>query len=261
MVGYADRRAAGVLLAEGVAAAVPVGADVIVLGLPRGGVPVAAVVADRLGADLDAFGVRKLGAPGHAEFALGAIATGGVRVMNTAAVRGLGCTDEELAAIVDRERAELARRERAYRDDRGPPALSGRIVVLVDDGLATGATMVAAARAVRMAGPIRIIAAVPVASPDGANAVRAEVDDLVCPHVPAGFAAVGQYYEDFSAPSDPDVRALLLAGTAGGRAAPAGDRSAERASGAAAPGAGVSDRPSPRAGRRPPGSPARPHEL
>ncbi|MDT3439656.1 MULTISPECIES: phosphoribosyltransferase [unclassified Pseudofrankia] len=209
MTGYADRRAAGRALAGRVVPAVPEGEPVIVLGLPRGGVPVAAEVARRLSAPLEAFGVRKLGAPGQPEFALGAIATGGIRVVNEAVVGRLGLTDAELETLVAREMAELARREHTYRDGRPAPALAGRTVVLVDDGLATGATMVAAARAARAAGAARLVAAVPVASPEGADAVLAEVDELVCPLYPPDFMAVGQFYDDFAATSDEEVRDLL----------------------------------------------------
>ncbi|OHV35815.1 MULTISPECIES: phosphoribosyltransferase [Pseudofrankia] len=209
MAGYSDRRAAGLALADRVALVVPEGEPVVVLGLPRGGVPVAAEVARRLSAPLDAFGVRKLGAPRQPEFALGAIATGGIKVVNETIVGRLGLTDGEVEALVVREAAELARREHAYRDGRPPPALAGRTVVLVDDGLATGATMVAAARAARAAGVSRLVAAVPVASPEGADAVRAEVDELVCPLYPPDFLAVGQFYDDFAATSDDEVRDLL----------------------------------------------------
>lgn len=214
MVGYPDRASAGRVLAELVAAVVPADGTVTVLGLPRGGVPVAAEVARRLSAPLDAFCVRKLGAPGQPEFALGAIATGGIKVLNTAAVSRLGLTSRDLDEVAARELVELERRERAYRDGRSPPQLTGRTVVLVDDGLATGATMVAALRAVRAARPALVIAAVPVASPEGADAVRAEADELVCPATPADFMAVGQFYDDFSAPTDDEVRRLLATGGA-----------------------------------------------
>ncbi|ADP84749.1 phosphoribosyltransferase [Pseudofrankia inefficax] len=225
MAGYTDRREAGRILGDLVAEVIAgapgsrrgarprhaVGDEgpVTVLGLPRGGVPVAAEVARRLGATLDAIGVRKLGAPGQPEFALGAIATGGVRVLNTRAVERLGLAAEAIEAVAAREATELARRERVYREGRAPPPLAGRTVVLVDDGLATGATMVVAARAVRRAGPRRVIAALPVASPDGALAVRAEVDELVCPLMPPDFMAVGNYYRDFAPPTDDEVHALL----------------------------------------------------
>jgi predicted phosphoribosyltransferase len=155
--------------------------------------------------------VRKLGAPGQPEFALGAIATGGIRVVNTLAVERLGLSDETMEAIAVRETAELARRERVYREGRPPPLIAGRTVILVDDGLATGATMVVAARAVRRAGPAWLIAALPVASPDGALALRAEVDELVCALTPPDFMAVGEFYDDFAAPTDDEVRSLLHA--------------------------------------------------
>ncbi|MBL7499585.1 phosphoribosyltransferase [Frankia sp. CNm7] len=217
MTGYADRRAAGCVLAGRVAAVVPMDEPVTVLGLPRGGVPVAAEIARRLNAPLDAFAVRKLGAPGQPEFALGAIATGGTRVVNAATVLRLGLADAEVEAIAEREATELARRERAYRDGRPPPAITGRTVVLVDDGLATGATMVAAARAARREAPARLVAAVPVASPEGADMVRAEVDEFVCPLTPEHFAAVGQFYDNFAATSDDEVHDLLLGAQASAR--------------------------------------------
>jgi predicted phosphoribosyltransferase len=206
---FAGRREAGIGLADRVAAVIPAGTDVIVLGLPRGGVPVAFEVARRLDAPLDAFGVRKLGAPGQPEFALGAIATGGTRVVNRAAMRRLGLAPSELDALAERESLELARREHAYRDDRPAPEFAARTVVVVDDGLATGATMVAAVRALRAAGAARIVAAAPVGSPEACAAVRPEVDELVCPQVPDDFMAVGLFYRDFDPPSDDEVRRLL----------------------------------------------------
>jgi predicted phosphoribosyltransferase len=153
--------------------------------------------------------VRKLGAPGQPEFALGAIATGGTRVVNRTALRRLGLPPAEVDALAERERRELARREHAYREDRPAPALTARTVVVVDDGLATGATMVAAVRALRVAGAGRIVAAVPVGSPEACVAVRAEADDLVCPEVPADFMAVGLFYRDFDPPTDDEVRSML----------------------------------------------------
>lgn len=203
---FADRREAGAQLADRLAGRPT---DVLVVGLPRGGVPVAAEVAHRLGAELDALTVRKLGAPGQPEFAIGAIATGGIRVVNEPAVRRLGLAAEAVDAIADSEGRELARREHAYRGDRPPPALAGREVIVVDDGLATGATMVAAVRAVRCAGAARVTAAVPVASGQGADALRPEVDTLVCLAVPDNFVAVGPYYRDFGATTDDEVRGLL----------------------------------------------------
>jgi len=217
MAGYPDRRAAGRVLGDQVALVVPEGEPTIVLGLPRGGVPVAAEVARRLGVPLDTFGVRKLGAPGQPEFALGAIATGGIRVVNEAVVSRLGLARGEFDALVAREAAELARREHAYRDGRPPPAIAGKTVVLVDDGLATGATMVAAVRAAWVPGPARLIAATPVASLEGAAAVRAEVDEFVCPLYPPDFMAVGQFYDDFAATSDDEVRDLVGAVRPGSR--------------------------------------------
>ncbi|SQD95248.1 MULTISPECIES: phosphoribosyltransferase [unclassified Parafrankia] len=203
---FADRREAGALLADRLAGSA---AGVLVLGLPRGGVPVAAEVASRLGAELDALTVRKLGAPGQPEYAIGAIASGGIRIVNEPAVLRLGLAPDVVDAIADSEGHELARREHAYRGDRPPPAVAGREVIVVDDGLATGATMVAAVRAMRSAGAARVTAAVPVASGQGAQTLRPEVDALVCLAVPDGFMAVGPYYRDFGATTDDEVRGLL----------------------------------------------------
>jgi len=182
---------------------------VLVLGLPRGGIPVAAEVARRLAAELDAFTVRKLGAPRQPEFAIGAIATGGIQVVNQTALRRLRLSEADVAGIAEREGRELARQERAYRDDRPPPAATGRTVVLVDDGVATGATMVAAARTLRTAGPALLVAAAPVASVPGAAALEPEVDALVCLATPADFTAVGACYRNFDPTTDDEVRALL----------------------------------------------------
>jgi len=212
---FRDRREAGRELAARLAdyAGRP---DVVVLALPRGGVPVAFEVAQRLGAPLDVFVVRKLGVPGHEELAMGAIASGGVRVLNEDVVRALGIPDEVVERVTAREQEELARRERLYRGARPPLAVEGRTVVLVDDGLATGATMRAAVQALRRAGAARIVVGVPVAAPDSCAALRGEVDDLVCVEIPPLFFAVGQAYEDFSPTSDDEVRELL----ARARAAP-----------------------------------------
>jgi erythromycin esterase-like protein/predicted phosphoribosyltransferase len=183
--------------------------DVIVLGLPRGGVPVASEIARALNAPLDVFVVRKLGVPGHEELALGAIATGGTRVLNRQVVESLAIPPELIETVDAREMRELQRREREYRGNRPPPDLAGRTVILVDDGLATGSTMSAAARAVRQEGAARIVVAVPVADPDVCNALRAEADEVVCLVTPRPFQAVGVWYEDFSQVSDEEVRDLL----------------------------------------------------
>jgi putative phosphoribosyl transferase len=183
--------------------------DVVVLALPRGGVPVAYEVAKALGAPLDVFVVRKLGLPGHPELAMGAIATGGVLVLDENIVRRLGINEAEIRRTVDAELRELERREAAYRGDRGPRELAGKTVILVDDGLATGATMRAAALAVRKYDPARIVVAVPVASEQTCNEFRDDVDDVICAVTPRPFHAVGLWYDDFSQTSDEEVRELL----------------------------------------------------
>jgi putative phosphoribosyl transferase len=181
----------------------------IVLGLARGGVPVAYEVAQHLEAPLDAFIVRKLGVPGHEELAMGAIANGGVRVLDHQEIRALGITDDEVDAVYQRERRELSRREAKFRDVRPPPLIRGRTVVLVDDGLATGASMVAAVQAIRQQEPARIIVGVPVSSPDVCAAFQRVVDEIVCVMTPSSFRAVGAWYEDFSDPTDDEIRRLL----------------------------------------------------
>ncbi len=183
--------------------------DVIVLGLPRGGVPVAYQVAQRLGVPLDVFIVRKLGVPGFEELALGAIASGGVRVLNDDVVRALPNANELVESVTARETAELQRREQAYRDGRPRPELRGRVVILVDDGLATGATMRAAVAALRQLGAAKIVVAVPVGAADTCRELEEEVDETVCAMAPEWFQAVGQFYEDFSQTSDDEVRELL----------------------------------------------------
>jgi predicted phosphoribosyltransferase len=183
--------------------------DVIVLGLPRGGVPVAYEVAKRLHAPLDVFVVRKLGVPGFEELAAGAIASGGVRVLNADVMRAIPHADEVIEAVTARETGELERREQIYRGGRPPPELRDRIVILVDDGLATGATMRAAVKALRQRGAAKIVVAVPVGPPDTCREIEEEADETICLSTPAFFQAVGQYYEDFSQTSDEDVRELL----------------------------------------------------
>jgi putative phosphoribosyl transferase len=186
--------------------------DVIVLALPRGGVPVAAEVAKELGAPLDVFLVRKLGVPGHEELAMGAIASGGVLVLDEGVLRWLGISEEQIQRALARELDELRRREAAYRDGRPLPDLKGKTVILVDDGLATGASMQAAARAVRRYEPARIVIAVPVASRATCDEFRDEVDEVVCAVTPEPFHAVGNWYEDFAQTSDEEVRELLERG-------------------------------------------------
>src|SRR5881409_2332983 len=183
--------------------------DVIVLALPRGGVPVAYEVAKRLGAPLDVFIVRKLGVPGFEELAAGAIASGGVRVLNEDVVRAIPHADEAIEAVTARETAELERREQIYREGRPPPEFHDRIVILVDDGLATGATMRAAVKALRQSGAAKIVVAVPVGPPDTCREIEQEADETICLSTPPFFQAVGQYYEDLSQTSDEDVRELL----------------------------------------------------
>jgi len=205
---FHDRREAGRLLAEKLTAYAN-RPDVLVLALPRGGVPVAYEVARALRAPLDVFIVRKLGVPGYEELAMGAVATGGVRVLNDEVVRGLGIPEYVIDAVTTWERQELARRERLYRGDRPPPDVRARTVILVDDGLATGATMHAAIAALRQQQPARIVVAVPTASREVCDAFRAEADDVICAITPEPFQAVGLWYEDFSQTSDDEVRELL----------------------------------------------------
>jgi putative phosphoribosyl transferase len=183
--------------------------EVIVLGLPRGGVPVAYEVAKRLGVPLDVFIVRKLGVPGFEELAAGAIASGGVRVLNEDVMRALPNADEIIESVTARETAELERREKSYRDGRPAPELRGRVVILVDDGLATGATMRAAVAALRQQGAAKIVVGVPVGAAETCREFETEVDETVCAIAPEWFQAVGQYYEDFSQTSDEEVRELL----------------------------------------------------
>jgi len=205
---FSNRTEAGQLLAEKLAKYAG-RTDVIVLGLPRGGVPVAYEVAKRLGVPLDVFIVRKLGVPGFEELAAGAIASGGVRVFNEDVVRAIPHAEEAIEVVTIRETAELERREQSYRDGRPAPELRDRIVILVDDGLATGATMRAAVKALRHRGTAKIVVAVPVGPPDTCREFEEEADETICASVPEFFQAVGQYYEDFSQTSDDEVRELL----------------------------------------------------
>jgi predicted phosphoribosyltransferase len=215
---FRDRTEAGRLLAQRLAAYAN-RPDVLVLALPRGGVPVAAEVARALRAPLDVFLVRKLGLPGQEELAMGAVATGGVRVINESLIRAIGIPNAVIEAVAAREQQELARRERLYRGDLPPPDLRGRTIILVDDGLATGATMLAAIRALKQQQPARIVVAVPTAAPETCEALKAEVDDVVCAVTPEPFYSVGLWYEDFSQTTDDEVRALLARSAPGGRAA------------------------------------------
>jgi predicted phosphoribosyltransferase len=208
---FRNRTDAGRQLAERLAAYAE-RADVLVLALPRGGVPVGYEVARAHGAPLEVFLVRKLGVPGYQELAMGAVATGGVRVMNEEIVRGLGISEHEIDAGVAREVQELSRRERLYRGDRPPPDVGGRTVILVDDGLATGATMRAAIQALRQQQPARVVVAVPTASLDTCESLKAEADDVICAITPEPFFAVGHWYEDFTQTTDEEVRELLARG-------------------------------------------------
>ena len=184
--------------------------DVIVLGLPRGGVPVANEVAKSLRAPLDVFIVRKLGVPGFKELAAGAIASGGVRVLNEDVMRAIPHADEAIEAVTAQETAELERREEIYREGRPAPELRDWIVILVDDGLATGATMRAAVKALRQRGAAKIVVAVPVGPPDTCHEIEEQADETICLSTPEFFQAVGQYYDDFSQTTDEDVRELLV---------------------------------------------------
>jgi putative phosphoribosyl transferase len=183
--------------------------NLLVLALPRGGVTVGAEVARALGAPLDVMLVRKLGVPGHEELAMGAIASGGVRIISEEVIAALGVSEREVAAVAAAEEAELARREHLYRGTRGSPDVRGRTVILVDDGLATGATMRAAAAAIRSQRPGRLVVAVPVAPDEICRALQAEVDQVVCSLTPEPFHSVGTWYEDFSQTTDDEVRELL----------------------------------------------------
>jgi putative phosphoribosyl transferase len=205
---YADRREAGRELAARLQRYAGRD-DVIVLALPRGGVPVAYEVAEALGAPLDLFLVRKLGTPGHAELAMGAIASGGVTVLNDEVVQYLGIRREQIDAVAREEQRELERRQREYTGDRPAPALAGRTVIIIDDGLATGSTMRAAVQAIKQQSPARVIVAVPVGAPDTCQDLGAIADEVVCARMPVPFSAVGQWYRDFSQTSDNEVRTLL----------------------------------------------------
>jgi putative phosphoribosyl transferase len=213
--GFRDRRDAGRVLAEELTAYRGKHGS-LVLGLPRGGVPVGWEVAKALGAPLDVFLVRKLGVPHWRELAMGAVASGGGVVMNDSVVSNLHITDEQIQAVIDSETAELERRERAYRGERPVADLHGKVVILVDDGIATGASMLAAVRGVRAAGPQSIVIAVPVGPQSTCRELAKEADDVVCASMPPGFDAVGQAYRDFHQVTDDEVRELLATPTTGG---------------------------------------------
>jgi predicted phosphoribosyltransferase len=210
---YADRREAGRILADRLRDYAG-RSDVVVLGLPRGGIPVAYEVARALKAPLDVYVVRKLGFPGHPEYAMGAIASGGVRVLNDDAIRQLRVAPSEVDAVARAEQIELERRERAYRGARTAVPLEGRVVILVDDGLATGSTMRAAVLAIRRQCPSQIVVAVPVGAHDSCRAMDEIADEVLCARMPEPFRAVGLWYENFDQTTDDEVRRLLAASPA-----------------------------------------------
>jgi predicted phosphoribosyltransferase len=211
---FADRRHAGAVLAKHLDMYLG-REDLVVLALPRGGVPIAYEVARHLHAPLDVLVVRKLGAPGHPEYAMGAIAGGGISVLDEAFVHAQRIPARVIEAIVERERAEVVRRERAYRANRPPVAVRGQIAVVVDDGLATGATMQAAVMALRRLSPAGIVVAVPVGSRQACEALSATADQVVCPLMPEPFSAVGLWYADFSETTDDEVRRFMTQASAG----------------------------------------------
>ena len=205
---FRDRTEAGQLLGQKLAAYANRD-DVIVLALPRGGVPVGYEVARALRAPLDVFVVRKLGVPGHEELAMGAIASGGILVLDPDVIEGLGIPPDVVSEVAAREERERLRREREYRDARAEPELRGWTVILVDDGLATGSTMRAAVAALRERQPAKIVVGVPVAAPSSCAELAPEVDEIVCARTPATFRAVGEWYQEFGQTTDEEVRELL----------------------------------------------------
>jgi predicted phosphoribosyltransferase len=208
MIPFSDRREAGRQLARKLSAYAGRD-DVVVLALPRGGVPVAFEVAEALEAPLEVFVVRKLGVPGHEELAMGAIASGGVEVLDPGVLARFGVSELELSSVLRKEERELARREWLYGEARRRLELKGRTVILVDDGMATGASMRAAVSAVASASPARLIVAVPVSPESTASEFKGWVDDLICLETPECFEAVGMFYDDFAETSDNEVRSLL----------------------------------------------------
>jgi len=205
---FQDRSEAGQILARRLKSIV-LDSDALVLALPRGGVPVGFEIAQTLRVDLDIFLVRKLGVPGQEELAMGAIASGGVRVLNESLIQHLGISRSVIDRVTVREQSEIERREQLYREGRSAIPIDNRTTILVDDGLATGATMLAAARAVRAKKPKRIIVAVPVASRDACEEFRRYVDDVICGEIPEPFYSVGTWYKDFSQTTDTEVQQLL----------------------------------------------------
>ncbi len=206
---FPNRLAAGRLLGAAVAERYKGRPNVLVLGLPRGGVPVAHEVAAALGAPLDVFIVRKLGVPGHEELAMGAIASGGVRVLNRDVLDYVPVSDKAIEAVAVREQRELERRERAFRGVKPPLDVRGKVVIVVDDGLATGSTMRAAVQALRQMEPDAIVVAVPVAARSTCRDFQSEADDVICLSTPEPFEAVGLWYEDFEQTTDAEVHELL----------------------------------------------------
>jgi putative phosphoribosyl transferase len=223
---FRDRREAGRLLGERLQPRFGGQEDVLVLALPRGGVPVAYELALAIGAPLDVFLVRKLGVPGHEELAMGAIAEGGVRVLNPSVLALIELDDPAIDQVAAREERELRRRAGEYRGERAPPEVRGRTVILVDDGLATGATMRAAVAAVRAGEPARIIVAVPVAAAETCDQLAPEVDEIICLRTPEPFHAVGIWYEVFDQTTDGEVRALLASAASGGSGRASGSHAA-----------------------------------
>ena len=209
MTLFRDRADAGRILA-GKLTAYTNRRDVLVLALPRGGVPVAYEVAQALHAPLDVFLVRKLGLPGQEELAMGAIASGGTRVLNEDVIGKLNVPEQVIETVAAEEQQELSRREHDYRDRRPPPDVRGRTIILVDDGLATGSTMRAAVAALRRQGPSRIVVAVPIGAAETCAELRKEADEVVCAHMPEYFYAVGAWYDDFAQTTDEEVRHLLV---------------------------------------------------
>lgn len=208
---FEDRKEAGQRLADALEEDYAARDDLLVLALPRGGVPVAWEIAQRLHAPLDVFIVRKLGTPGQPELAMGAIASGGIRVLNRQIVDTLGISEETIEAVAAREQAEIERREHQYRQGRAALQVADKTVILVDDGIATGATVRAAINAVRQLGPRHLVLAVPHAAPQACELIQTEVDRLVCLETPEPYIAVGYWYNNFSQTSDEQVQRLLRA--------------------------------------------------
>jgi putative phosphoribosyl transferase len=205
---FPDRTAAGQALAEQLRHYQGT-SDLLVLGLPRGGVPVAYEVAQALGAPLDVFVVRKIGVPGHEELAMGALASGGIRVLNDDVVRELAPSERVIEELTHEEQREVQQREQRYRGEGASPDIAGRTVIVIDDGLATGATMRAACAAVRQQQPARVVVAVPVAAPQVCDEMQQEVDEVVCAMTPATLGGIGGWYVDFRQTTDDEVRELL----------------------------------------------------